>query len=562
MNSKRLLEIAKLEVRRQTSNFNKQTVAVVLIASLVGGLILTVSGIPAIDSELYTVAVQNDSDVRPALEQADSIRVVSDSYQVDAIVRGTTVEAPKTQKGQAAYREISSAVETYNRQQLREEANTTAAFPVTVSISYISQRGGVLQEAAGTGSESQQGLTEEDKRQVDRVQNSSFEGGAPDSIEPPFPFESLILAFFFLIPMNFFVQNYASSIIDERLNRRGELLLASPATRGDIIVGKTLPYFVFLSLVSAILTLVVGGGILSFLAVLPVALAYLATGFLAGIFSRSYKELTFVVLGASIFFTLFTFIPAIFTSVLPIASISPLSVVVFELEGTAIPIESFLFSIGPLLVSAPLLFIFGAGIFREEYLFTQKRVPEKFIEALGIQSSSWRRLFIIGIAIIPFVFAAELLAISVFFVVPSSILVLVFILVLAFIEELAKSLPVYAGVVSDHLKNTPRSVFLSGSVAGLGFFIGEKIFVVSQAVGLLNVDLGEIAFITSVFPDVNAGEPLSIVILLLFPLIHPITTAISSFGARYGTGYYAVTVVAGTIIHALYNIGTVMMYAG
>ncbi len=43
--------------------------------------------------------------------------------------------------------------------------------------------------------------------------------------------------------MNFVIQAYASSIMNERINDRGELLLVSPVSRGDIIAAKTLPYF-------------------------------------------------------------------------------------------------------------------------------------------------------------------------------------------------------------------------------------------------------------------------------------------------------------------------------
>lgn len=46
---------------------------------------------------------------------------------------------------------------------------------------------------------------------------------SPGELNAPFPFQSLVLAFLLIIPLNFHIQIYGSTILSERLNRRGEL---------------------------------------------------------------------------------------------------------------------------------------------------------------------------------------------------------------------------------------------------------------------------------------------------------------------------------------------------
>ncbi len=61
----------------------------------------------------------------------------------------------------------------------------------------------------------------------------------------------------------------------------------------------------------------------------------LGATFVGAMFARSFKELTFVTVAVSVFLTAYTFVPAIFTQVTPIALISPLTLVVRDLTGQA-----------------------------------------------------------------------------------------------------------------------------------------------------------------------------------------------------------------------------------
>ncbi|MUW15523.1 PrsW family intramembrane metalloprotease, partial [Halorubrum sp. CBA1125] len=185
--------------------------------------------------------------------------------------------------------------------------------------------------------------------------------GSPGSIAPPFPFVSLLLAFVFLVPMNFLVQAYGSSVLDERTNRRGEPLLVTPLSPVDIVAGKTLPYAGLAVLVTVAIAAAVGGGPLSVIAVLPIVATFLAATFVGAMFARSFKELTFVTVGVSVLLTTYAFVPAVFTNVTPVALVSPLTLVVFDLQGEAVSAGEVLFATTPMAVGAALLFGLGLG---------------------------------------------------------------------------------------------------------------------------------------------------------------------------------------------------------
>jgi ABC-type Na+ efflux pump permease subunit len=404
---------------------------------------------------------------------------------------------------------------------------------------------------------------------------SGASGGTPSDIAPPFPFESLVLAFAFVLPMNFVIQAYASTILDERVNERGELLLVSPVSRGDIIAGKTLPYFLGMVAIAsltavgiAVLTPAAEGPIsvattaaTAVSAVVPIALLFLSSSFVGAMFARSFKELTFVTVTLSVFLTAYAFVPAIFTNVHPIASISPLTLVVKALRDGSVALGEYAFSTGPLYLSAGVLFALGAGVYREEDMFTQRPVPLKFLDALDSQITGRRSVVKLSALSIPFVFVGELLAVALLFALPVSVSMPVLLVAIALVEEVAKSVHVYAGIAHSRFERTLRSAALLGFLSGLGFFLGEKATAVVQLVGLPDLELGRAAFGTVTGLGVETS-PLVLLGLLFAPLaLHAVTTTITATGATRDRNWYAVTLVVATLVHAAYNL-TVVSYLG
>jgi ABC-type Na+ efflux pump permease subunit len=284
----------------------------------------------------------------------------------------------------------------------------------------------------------------------------------------------------------------------------------------------------------------------------------LAATFVGAMFARSFKELTFVTVAVSTFLTSYAFIPAVFTDVTPIALISPLTLVVRDLKDVPITLGQYAFSTGPVFLCAGVLFLVGAGVYREEDMFTQRSVPLKFLDALDARLSGRLSVFLLTALSIPFVFVAELLAIAVLFALPGGVSIPVLLVVIAVVEEFAKSLHVYAGFVNSRFEASIRSALVLGGLSGLGFFVGEKATAVAQLVGLQNVQpLGEVTFATAGV-GVDLG-PLAVVGLLVAPLaLHVVTASISAIGAQRDLTSYLAAVTVAVIVHAAYNVGVVV----
>jgi len=377
-------------------------------------------------------------------------------------------------------------------------------------------------------------------------------GNSPAEISPPFPMQSLVLAFLFIVPMNFVIQLYGGSIMNERINRRGELMLVAPVGRGAIVAGKTLPYLAALAIVSTAIAVAIGGGGLAVAAVVPLAVLFLSAAFVGAMFSRSFKELTFVTVTISVGLSSYAFVPAIFTNVTPIAMISPLTLVVWDLQGEAVTAAEYAFSAGPPLLIGTLLFGLGAGVYREEDMFSQRAVHLKAMDALANYARSPRSVFAVTALSIPFVLLAELLAIAILFALPLELSAPVLLLSISLIEELAKSLHVYAGFAHNRWTPTLRSAAIVGSASGAGFFVAEKAMHVVSIAGITTLDLGRIAF-----PESAAGVDAPVAVAMFFlPLaLHAVTAIVSAVGARRGRWQYLVALGLAIAIHTLYNLG-------
>ncbi|MFB6156261.1 MAG: PrsW family intramembrane metalloprotease [Haloferacaceae archaeon] len=584
---RKVLRIARWEVARSAATLDRRTAALALVALLLAGGV-TAAGVaaggPALDRGIYRVGVAADSPYHdpvaatPALAarppDPDALR----RGEIELLVAEDRIRVRDTRKGRAALSRFRDAVRSHNARLMNREPNRSAAYPVVVTLQYVDREdigaegtadagggsggggsggsgdlGGLGGSGTGTGSGSGTGDGGYAVPDVGGGSTGPFGGqssGSPAEISPPFPFTSLILAFAFLVPMNFVVQAYGSAMLDERINRRGELLLVAPVSPTDIVAGKTLPYFGAMVALVAAVALAVGGGPVSVAAVLPVALTFLGATFVGAMFARSFKELTFVTVSVSVFLTAYTFVPAIFTDVTPVALISPLTVVVRDLQGVGVAPAEYLFSTGPMYFVGLGLFVLGIGVYREEDLFTQRSVPLKLLDALAARLHRPRSVAVVSALSIPFVMMAELLALALLFAVPQSFAVPVLLVVIAVVEEVAKSIHVYAGFHEGPFARDLRTAILLGGLSGLGFFVGEKLLVVLQLVGLSTVPLGR--------TTVASAGVLPVGALLVAPLLlHVVTASVSSVAATRSPRSYVGGVGVAALLHAAYNLTVV-----
>jgi ABC-type Na+ efflux pump permease subunit len=579
-----VVRIARWELFRGTGTLDRRTIGVYLVGLVVlaGALPMAAGSGLAIDEGIYRVGAPGDTPYRDVVESDPTFVVRGDGQSAAADGRLTADEGYElvfadgelllatdggepTPKARAALAALRRSVESYNDRRMAEEPNATAAFPVRVTLRYADRQGaggaGAAVSGGGNRGDGGGGATGSGAGTAGGTDAGSREGsgggagagssgglsplgvdlfgtgttdGSPSQIAPPFPFQSLVLAFAFLLPLNFVVQAYSSSVLRERINRRGELLLVAPVSAAEIVAGKTLPYLVAAVGLAAVVTAVVGGGALSVLAVGSLALLYLGTAFLGAMLARSFKELTFVVVTISVGLMTFAFVPAIFTDVDPLALISPLTLVVRDLTGTAVTPSGVAFATLPATLAAAVLFGLGLGVYREEDMFTQRPVHLKALDALGGRIRSPRSLVGLTAVLIPFVFVAELLAVAALFALPGGL-----------------SIPLV--LVDGRYPRTRRTALLAGAASGLGFFLGEKLTLVVQLVGLPELRIGSAAF------QMGGGGPLVAGALLLAPLaLHVVTAGISALGAARGTGAWLAGTALAVLVHVAYNLSVVV----
>ncbi|MFB6205867.1 MAG: PrsW family intramembrane metalloprotease [Haloglomus sp.] len=603
MRPRKVLRIARWEVTKNAGGIDGRTVAVIVVGILFAGALApaVAGGGFALDRGIYRVGVAEESVYYPAVASDDTFRVVPPepglvaSGEAEIRIRNGRVVHADTEKGRAAVAELRTTVRQFNDRRLQRAENASAAFPVyPVSLRYVDRgagdlgNGGAGDGTDGGGGESDGGDgtagdggagggdTGDDagpglpsggggsQFSVPGLSGGIFgsgtTGGTPGDLAPPFPFGSLVLAFVFVIPLNFVIQAYGSSILSERLNRRGELLLVAPVQPREIVAGKTLPYFVgavaITGAITALITISAGGGsLLSVVAVAALALLFLAASFVGAMFARSFKELTFVTVAISVLLMTFAFVPAIFTDVGSVALISPLTLVVRDLAGTPVDPSGIAFALLPTTLTALLLFALGTGIYREEDMFTQRPIHLKALDALAARIQRPRSLTLVVAALVPFVFVAELMAVALLFALPGGLSVVVLLVVVAVIEELAKSLPVYAGFLHTRYERTGRAAVIAGAFAGFGFFLAEKFTLIVQVVGLdRQLSEGNAVFQTGA----NAGPAVALVLLLAPLALHVVTTSLSALGATRSRDGYALGLTAAILVHVVYNLSVVI----
>jgi len=600
-----VLRIARWEVTKNAGGLDRRTVAVAVVGILFAFALAPVvaGGGFALDDGIYRAGVAEDSVFYPAVASDDTFRVVEPepgllaAGEADIVIQEGRLVAADSEKGRAAVAELRTTVQQFNDRRMLNETNASAAYPVfPVSLQYADRGsvdtggdGGTDGDGGtgggGTGSDGGDGGTGSDGGSggtgggdggglpsgggggqfgVPGLSGGVFgggtTGGTPGDLAPPFPFGSLVLAFVFVIPLNFVIQAYGSSVLSERLNRRGELLLVAPVKPREIVAGKTLPYFVGAVLITGAITGLIAlgtgsGSLLSVVAVATLALLFLAASFVGAMFARSFKELTFVTVAISVLLMTFAFVPAIFTDVGSVALISPLTLVVRDLTGATVGPGGIAFALLPTTLTALLLFALGTGIYREEDMFTQRPVHLKAMDSLAARISRPRSLTLVVAALVPFVFVAELMAVALLFALPGGLSVVLLLTVVAVIEELAKSLPVYAGFMHARYERTARTAVIAGAFAGFGFFLAEKLTLIVQVVGLdQQISEGSAVFQTGA----NAGPAVALLLLLAPLALHVVTTTCSALGATRSRDGYVLGLTAAILLHVVYNLSVVV----
>jgi ABC-type Na+ efflux pump permease subunit len=540
---------------------------------------------------IYTLGVDSTAvgeifspDVRFTVYQADDTTLWNSREYFDAIVIGGEVWGSDTDKGRAAVRALQTDYEGYLNQVYAQESDLFAAYPLWIDVQNIKSEldftatlagqqvaapirqsrppvpsGPIIEIATPAPtlgipeSEIRQGLVQSQGSSSQITRYSELLTGEspfgdytiPSQLTPPLPFDTIILVFVFIFPLYFTSQFFMMSIMNERLERKGEVLLTTPLHPAAIILGKALPYFLLMLAISTLLILWLGASLSILLPLLPVILFFLASALIIGMISRSFKELSFLSIFFSTVATAYLFFPSIFANVHIISLISPLTLVVLTLQGEPYTVIQYFYSTSLFYLTSAVLFYLALVNFREDRLFSQVGLSEKFQDFISTalpEKRPYISLFVLNALLIPFVFMAQMMVLVLFFNLPVPLSLVLLLVFAAFIEEFAKSI----GILSLHHRDSSflswkRLVFASAATAA-GFLFGEKLLTFLTLSQITESVFGSILF-------------LSLGVLWLPFLLHFAGVLIVGTGLKLkGRTGYIVGLMVATLVHCLYNL--------
>ncbi len=377
----------------------------------------------------------------------------------------------------------------------------------------------------------------------------------PSLMNPPMPLAQVILAFLYIIPIFFVSVFFTSSFTEEKVNRKLVILLSSPVSRLEIMLGKMLPYFIYSLAVIIIVTLFLKGNVGTALAIfLPVMLFIFAIYLMVALTYRTFKDQTFFSVLALSVITVYLVVPAMFAGVSDLSYVSPLTLAVTMFRGETFTLNHYITATIPLYLTFFLVMYVGTRVFNEEYLMGFKPLHRKLTEALHLSLNRKHldlSIFFLSLLLIPLVFAVQLVAIVIISNLHSVLILWAVMLLSIVIEEIAKS----AGIVVMLQRGAEFSrlrLLKLAFLSALGFWAGEKLLLI------LTINLSSESALVSSFLGVDMFSGW----LLFVPLVlHTASTFLVCVLSRRGNKRYPLAIICGTVVHALYNIA-ILFFTG
>ena len=585
--------IARWEVKRTVTQMSRETLPLAVILFI---LLILVTGFAAksgmhLQDGMYEAGVDDpaiarllSSDNRFSVYLLDTETLMQNRQAFDIVVTDGRVLGSGTERGKSAVKTVERDYAKYTNHVYNQQEDLYAAYPLWIDVEgvrseldflatqsgqYISARPLATApvpereiltiptpspELAISREELRKELVKSEaansqiSRYTEMLSSSDSPAGRfkiPSQLSPPLPFDSIILIFVFIFPLYFTSQFFMMSIMNERIERKGEVLLSTPVRAGSIITGKALPYLLGMLAISAALTVYLRASLLIMLPLIPVIFFFLANALIIGMVSRSFKELSFISIFFSTVATSYLFFPSVFANVHVISLISPLTLIILTLQGTAYTAGDYLFSTSLFWLTSAVLFYVAVVNFREERLFSEERLIPKIRGFIGESMSRkhpFLSLFTLSGFSIPFVFMVQLLCLVLFFNLPmpySLVLLLVF---AALIEELAKSVGIYTLYLQDASFLSWKNLVFACAVTAAGFLAAEKLLLLITLTQITESVFGSVLF-------------LSLGVLYLPLLLHFAGITVVACALKLGgRGWYLPGILAATLLHCLYNL--------
>ncbi len=554
---------------RQGTRMDPKALAVMAALGLAVGALFVFAAPPAPNPEsgLWIVEAEPGSYFEPAARTESRFRVVHGDGsaflggRADMFLTGRDIFITPDDRGQAAGEIMAVAVRNWLDSELSKEFDAAAAFPLIVTVGYeprvytppgsapapepVAPPAPPPPSAPSDPSDPGE-PTPPPPDILEEVQPSGDvqQDLRPDEVDPPFPIRSLLLTFAYVLPAGLLAQVQAANLHGERTRRRGVMLLSAPVTPGQILIGKSAPAMAATVLLAALITVLLGAGWLGFLASLSfLAFLYSATTYLA-VISRSPRELSLSQVMVTTLLNVFLFLPAMFPSIPPVAFLSPIHVVASGVRGDPVTIGQFLYATLPLSFAAAALAALSVGLLREELLFSVRSSISRLLDALAAVTRHKWKVLAAGVLVVPFVFAAEIMVFVTSSVMGLEAALLIFLSMSVVVEEAAKGLPIWA----RHRPGGrgPVNPWVIGPLVGLGFFIGEKSYLVLTLVGFQTLPGGPAALAV-----LGTGPGL---LILTIPLaLHVVTATVIALGSARGRAWARLAFLASVVVHYVYD---------
>ncbi len=394
---------------------------------------------------------------------------------------------------------------------------------------------------------------EQDADRLSALDSDGEEVLPPSEIAPQMEFPSVVQGVLLLAPAIFLSQAYGNSLMGERVGRKAELIFASPLSKYEIILGKTLPYFLLallatvgISSVQGLFQIVdsasLGSIVLITMTVVPAALMYFAFSLVAVLMANSFREMTVIAVFAQTILTVYLVAPAALPVIFPMSLISPLTATTQVFAGNILTASQYLLSTVPFTLSAITIFILASSLFSVEALFVHRKILGRTLEGIDTLMTSPNVVFLLSAAMVVFAITAQLAILSFIIILQPPGAVFLLVISFAAVSEILKSVGPYVMISRGKVKRSYREGFKLALYSGVGFFLAEK--------ALLFV------MVSSLIPYISPSAIPGVLGLLILPLIvHVSGATISSLGLVKTRGArYLVIVALATIFHASYNL--------
>ena len=580
---KNIITIAGHEVSRFRTRFRGGSrlvflviIAIALVvAYLVGQQGLTLSkGIYTIGESSNGPAITDGRFNVLTLDQADGIRMLN-SGSIDAYLIDENVILSGRMRSQYAGGALKQYLNKLELGRLIDDYDVNQSFPLRVQVNYLPAAAGtagiitptpIASAAASltvTGTAPPMPTVVADTSSAVKAQISEMQNGSgqkftaqfvsdqeiiiPSLMNPPIPLSQVILAFLYIVPIFFLGIFFNSSFMEEKINRKLNILMSTPVTPFDIIAGKMLPYVSFSLLMVVAITLFLGGDILLSLAIfIPVILFIFAIYLMVALLYRTFKDQTFFSMSAVTFVTGYLVLPALFTGINSLCYISPLTLAVQMYRGESFTFAQYALSTAPMILVFLLSIYIGIRIFNEEYLMgygpLYRKIGDAFYLAID-KGHPYLSILLLGMFLIPAVFMIELIIVVLSTMIPVSMPTMMLLSILlvfcVIVEELAKSSGIIM-LIEHRIAGSTKQILVLSFLSAFGFFIGEKV--------LMYLSL-------SIISNNVLMEALGSANLLVIPLIaHFVFTAVICLGTKkFGVKYYPYALIAGAFLHFIYD---------